>query len=107
MHGAELHIFRTGLVLKNKENKPFAEYWMGAHPLASSTITINNKEENLYDLIKQQPGLFLGNKIQGQFGELPYLFKILDVKDMLSIQVHPSKEAAIKGFEEEDAKALL
>jgi len=36
------------LGIENKENKPFAEYWMGAHPLASSTITINNKEENLY-----------------------------------------------------------
>ena len=65
---------------------------MGAHPSASSSIMVNDKEENLYQLIQQQPELFLGKKVQEQFGELPYLFKILDVKDMLSIQVHPSKE---------------
>lgn len=37
------------------------------------------------------------------FGELPYLLKVLDVKDMLSIQVHPTKEGATKGFEAEEA----
>ncbi len=34
-----------------------------------------------------------------KFGELPYLLKVLDVKDMLSIQVHPSKEAAEKEYD--------
>ncbi|MBV9962434.1 MAG: mannose-6-phosphate isomerase, class I [Parafilimonas sp.] len=94
------------LGIENKNKEPFAEYWMGTHPLASSTIIRNNKEENLYELIQQQPQLFLGEKTNTAFGELPYLFKILDVKEMLSIQVHPSKENAAKGFEEEETKGI-
>jgi len=94
------------LGIENKNKEPFAEYWMGTHPLASSTIIRNDKEENLYELIQQQPQLFLGEKTNTAFGELPYLFKILDVKEMLSIQVHPSKENAAKGFEEEETKGI-
>jgi mannose-6-phosphate isomerase len=40
------------------------------------------------------------------FGDLPFLFKILDVKDMLSIQVHPSKTEAEKGFDAEEAAKI-
>jgi mannose-6-phosphate isomerase len=94
------------LGINNPDKKPYAEYWMGAHPLASSSLIINDKEENLFELIKRNPALFIGEKTQKQFGELPYLFKILDVKDMLSIQVHPSKDAAVKGFEEEEKKGI-
>jgi mannose-6-phosphate isomerase len=98
------HFIPHWLRIENTEKKPFAEYWMGAHPSASSTIIINGKEEKLYDLIQQDAASFIGEKVNNTFGELPYLFKILDVKDMLSIQVHPSKASAAKGFEEEDAK---
>ena len=95
------------LGIDNKENKPFAEYWMGAHPSASSTIIINNEEKKLHELITNDPDFFIGEKTQKEFGELPYLFKILDVKDMLSIQVHPSKESAAIGFDEEEANDIL
>ncbi|MEP6513369.1 MAG: mannose-6-phosphate isomerase, class I [Parafilimonas sp.] len=94
------------LGIANEDRKPFAEYWMGAHPSASSALIINGKEESLYKLIKKDPEQFLGIKVKEQFEELPYLFKILDVKDMLSIQVHPTKEEAAKGFEEENAKGI-
>ena len=36
----------------------------------------------------------------------PYLFKVLDVKEMLSIQVHPSKAAAEKEFARENAEGI-
>lgn len=94
------------LGINNTDKKPFAEYWMGAHPSASSSIEINNAAENLYDLVKQDASLFIGDKVNKQFNELPYLFKILDVKEMLSIQVHPSKESAIKGFEDEEKNGV-
>jgi mannose-6-phosphate isomerase len=94
------------LGVNNPDKKPFAEYWMGAHPLASSTLIINSEEKNLIELIKRDPDLLIGEKTRKQFGELPYLFKILDVKDMLSIQVHPSKEAAVKGFDKEEANGI-
>ena len=73
------------LGIENTLGKPYAEYWMGAHPSASSTIEINNKQENLFELIQHEPALFIGENINNAFGELPYLFKILDVRDMLSI----------------------
>lgn len=95
------------LGIDNKNKNPYAEYWMGAHPSASSTIIINNREENLNKLIQDQPNLFIGERANKMFGELPYLFKILDVKDMLSIQVHPTKEAAVKGFDDENANTIL
>ncbi|MGN6353420.1 MAG: mannose-6-phosphate isomerase, class I [Parafilimonas sp.] len=94
------------LGIENKENKPFAEYWMGAHPSASSALIVDGKEENLYNLIQQDANSIIGEKTATAFGELPYLFKILDVKDMLSIQVHPSKESAEKGFNEEEVKGV-
>jgi mannose-6-phosphate isomerase len=94
------------LGIESTSGKPYAEYWMGAHPSASSTIEINNKQESLFELIQHEPALFIGENINNAFGELPYLFKILDVKDMLSIQVHPSKASAAEGFEEEEAKGI-
>jgi len=95
------------LGVDNKEHKPSAEYWMGAHPSASSVLVGEEGELVLNEAIKQAPGHYIGQKVFDQFGELPYLLKILDVRDMLSIQVHPSKAEAIKGYEAEDAAEVL
>lgn len=95
------------LGIENKEHKPYAEYWMGAHPSASSHLITKNGELSLRQLIQDYPEDFLGEKVQQQFGELPYLLKILDVRDMLSIQVHPTKEQAAKGFEAEEAAGVV
>src|SRR4051812_12598779 len=94
------------LGIENKEHKPYAEYWMGAHPSASSELRTENRDLSLYELIKGFPEITIGDKVQGQFGELPYLFKILDIKDMLSIQVHPTKGDAVKGFEAEETAGI-
>jgi mannose-6-phosphate isomerase len=91
---------------ENNENKPCAEYWMGAHPSASSVIMVNNEEVLLKDFIAQNAKEILTEKVFNHFGELPYLYKILDVKDMLSIQVHPSKTEAVKGFDREEAEGI-
>ena len=95
------------LGVDNKEHKPSAEYWMGAHPSASSVLVGEEGELVLNEVIKQAPEHYIGQKVFDQFGELPYLLKILDVRDMLSIQVHPSKAEAIKGYEAEDAAEVL
>lgn len=91
---------------KNSENKPCAEYWMGAHQSAPSTLQIDNQTTELNKFINAHLTETLTTKIVEQFGELPYLYKILDVHDMLSIQVHPSKAEAIKGFEREEAAGI-
>jgi mannose-6-phosphate isomerase len=92
---------------ENNQHKPFAEYWMGAHPTASSVVVTRNGELSLHQLIQDYPEEFLSTHVRQHFNELPYLFKILDVKDMLSIQVHPTKEAAAKGFHEEEAAGIV
>ncbi len=95
------------LGIENTEHKPFAEYWMGAHPSASSTVVTRNGDLSLYHLINDYPEEFLSTYVRQHFNELPYLFKILDVREMLSIQVHPTKEAAAKGFHEEEAAGVV
>jgi len=84
--------------LDNTNGKPFAEYWMGAHPSAPALVATSEGQKALDQMIQENKAHFLGSNIADQFGTLPYLFKILDVEKMLSIQVHPSKENAEKGF---------
>ncbi|RYZ58692.1 MAG: mannose-6-phosphate isomerase, class I [Chitinophagaceae bacterium] len=90
---------------ENAEQKPFAEYWIGAHPNAPAQL-VNGEEQSLFEVIQKAPQETLGGRVQAEFGTLPYLFKILDVRQMLSIQVHPSIESAIKGYDEEEAKGI-
>ncbi len=93
------------LGIDNTEKKPFAEYWMGAHSGAPATIENGSAPTLLNKILKDQPEL-LGNKTLQRFGELPYLFKVLDVREMLSIQVHPTKQEAEKGFEAEEERGV-
>jgi mannose-6-phosphate isomerase len=90
----------------NVDNMPCAEYWMGAHPSASSIISDDVSSVSLNEYINDNPAETITSKVFEQFGELPYLFKILDVKDMLSIQVHPTKVEAAKGFDAEEAAGI-
>jgi len=91
------------LNITNHNNQPFAEYWLGAHDNFPSEIE-GNDPVLLNDYILQNP--FVLGKAQQQFSRLPYLFKVLDVKDMLSIQVHPSKKAAAPEFERENQAGI-
>jgi len=92
--------------LDNTIGKPFAEYWMGAHPSASALVATSEGQKALDQMIQENKAHFLGTNIADQFGTLPYLFKILDVEKMLSIQVHPSKENAEKGFLKEQLEGV-
>jgi len=94
------------LGFENSEHKPCAEYWMGAHQSASGKLETEQGTHSWYDLIQQEPLKHLGENVYRKFGELPYLFKVLDVKEMLSIQVHPTREEAKKGFEREEAAGV-
>lgn len=90
----------------NDINKPCAEYWMGAHPSAPATFHMNGELVSLDQLIKSDPAKTITEAVYNKFGELPYLLKVLDVHDMLSIQVHPTKEEAEKGFDREEAAGI-
>jgi len=91
------------LNIKNTGKKPYAEYWIGAHPKAPSKVCFNNDSLALNELIHQVPETVLGENVMKRFGpRLPFLFKVLDARDMLSIQVHPSKQQAEEGFAREN-----
>lgn len=76
------------------ESKPYAELWMGTHPsVPSKAIDLGN--ETLRDLVNANPKQYLGDSIIKKFGDskgLPFLFKVLSIEKVLSIQAHPDKE---------------
>ncbi len=94
------------LGIPNPAHEPFAEYWMGAHPLAPAELEMPGGAVSISKLIQTDAVGMLSQKVVDRFGELPYLFKVQDVKDILSIQVHPSKTEAEKGFDKEEAAGI-
>jgi mannose-6-phosphate isomerase len=92
--------------IENVDQLPYAEYWMGAHPSAASLVFTPNGVINLDLLVHENPKMWLGQKTANDFGAVPYLFKILDVNKMLSIQVHPTKEQAFLGYEKEQIAGI-
>ena len=92
--------------LNSAKDQPCAEWWLGAHPSAPSEIENASNKQSLIEFLSQNPTA-LGQASRQQFGdELPYLLKILDVEKPLSIQLHPTKAQAEKGFEAENAKGV-
>lgn len=88
------------------EGRPYAELWLGTHPKGPSRL-VQHPSESLRDLFDSHQRDLLGNKIAARYeGELPFLMKILDVRTMLSIQVHPSRESAQIGFAAENAAGI-
>src|SRR5258705_10005994 len=79
------------LKIDNTRRQPFAEYWMGIHPLGISKVHLPGGDTK---------------PLTEYAGDLPYLLKVLDVKDMLSIQVHPSKSSAEEEFARENKEAI-
>lgn len=93
------------LGIDNAANKPYAEYWMGAHANHPAFIE-NEKQVALSEFVSGDVANILGTDVAKNFSSLPYLLKVLDVRQMLSIQVHPSKQVAELSFEEEDKKGI-
>lgn len=83
-------------------DQPFAELWMGDHPRGMAQVQTDEGLLPLGELLQQHPE-YLGTASVAQSGpRLPFLFKVLDVEEMLSIQSHPTKEQALAGFAEEN-----
>lgn len=99
------HSFLPELLgLSTNDDKPFAEYWLGAHDNFPAEMQ-GVDQPLLNEYIKQNQSL-LGEEVRADYQRLPYLLKVLDVKDMLSIQVHPSRQAAMLEFEEENKAGI-
>jgi len=94
------------LSYSNPKREPMAEYWLGAHDSASSIVVTTNNEIRLNQFIARDQEKVLGKTVSKKFGRLPYLLKILDVRDMLSIQVHPAKHEAEIEFARENKERI-
>ncbi|GAB5451567.1 MAG: mannose-6-phosphate isomerase [Halioglobus sp.] len=98
--------------LQNPEGKPQAEIWMGAHPGAPSIARFPGGEsegesQRLDELVAAAPQQVLGEHTSERFGgQLPFLFKVLNAGQPLSIQLHPTKALAEAGFEREEAAGI-
>ncbi|MEQ3500073.1 mannose-6-phosphate isomerase, class I [Tenacibaculum sp. SSH1-16] len=92
----------TKLLKRKNDGKKIAEYWLGAHRKAPSIIKTSVGNQTLDNFLKRNLKKCLGKRVARKYGRLPFLFKVLDVKKTLSIQVHPSKKNAEKGFKEEN-----
>lgn len=92
------------LGIKNPDQQPVAEYWLGAHPQAPSQV--ENESTSLFQKIQENEKEFLGAQYAATYHRLPFLFKVLDVRDMLSIQLHPTKTVAEAGFLRENAAGI-
>jgi mannose-6-phosphate isomerase len=93
--------------LDNPANKPQAEIWMGAHTAGPSIANVEGQQVPLTELIAREPEAWLGKQVSQQFdGRLPYLFKVLNAGQPLSIQLHPNKQQAEDGFAREQEEGI-
>jgi len=77
------------------ETAPFAELWMGTHPLGTSSLLHHKKQILLSELVQRYPAEILGARTASAFeNQFPFLLKILSANEPLSIQLHPSKAQA-------------
>jgi mannose-6-phosphate isomerase len=93
-----------GTKLKTYLNKPITsditgESWEISTVENDVSILANGtfKGKSLNELINEFPEAVLGTKVYAQFGkQFPLLFKYLDAREDLSIQLHPNDELAKK-----------
>ncbi|MFC1891330.1 mannose-6-phosphate isomerase, class I [Thermodesulfobacteriota bacterium] len=91
----------------NPDEKPHAELWMGTHPKAPSNILCNDNAIPLPEAIQKDPDGILGHSVSKKFNKsLPFLFKILAAADPLSVQAHPDKARAERGFAKENTEGI-
>ena len=79
-----------------KGDQPEAELWMGAHPTSPSRTV--ESDRGLDDIISTEPQNTLGPQAGDFQNELPFIMKILAIREPLSIQVHPNAQQAEEGF---------
>ena len=95
------------LGIENGTRRPYAELWIGAHTKAPSIAELAGEQQPLDQLIADDPDAILGTAASTRFHQrLPYLFKVLDAREMLSIQAHPTLAQAQEGFTRENAAGI-
>lgn len=75
------------------QQKPYAELWFGSHASGPCVVVKPDGTEDLRRIIEANPEAILGTRFS-ESREMPFLFKVLSVRQPLSIQVHPDKASA-------------
>ncbi len=93
---------------KELEGKPVAELWIGSHPKGEgSVIDSEGNAVRISRFIEKNSSAVLGSRCSKKYGgKLPFLFKIIAAERALSIQVHPAKYEAEKGFADEEKRKI-
>ncbi|NCB03182.1 MAG: mannose-6-phosphate isomerase, class I [Spirochaetia bacterium] len=91
---------------RKKSSQPQGELWIGTHEAGEATLVID--ETPLKEYLSTNSDEVLGSSHIQRFGkDLPFLLKVLAIKNPLSLQVHPNKEQAEKGYaREREMRAL-
>ena len=76
-----------GMLGVSADGRPWAEWWIGTHPGAPSTLSS-------------------GDPLSDVAGELPYLLKLLAAAEPLSLQTHPNRHQAETGYDREETAGL-
>lgn len=76
---------------RQPDGDPFAEVWMGTHPLGQSTVQLDGDAAVALSDVS---------------GPLPFMLKILAADRPLSLQVHPNMARARAGFAAEEAEGV-
>jgi mannose-6-phosphate isomerase len=69
------------------DGRPWAEWWIGTHPLAPSSLAD-------------------GSSLESVAGDLPYLLKFMAAAQPLSLQTHPDQAQAEAGFAREEQAGI-
>jgi mannose-6-phosphate isomerase len=84
------------------ETMPYAELWLGTHPNGMSNVIIPHEDGSLSSValinyVQKNPELHLGvtgvTEMSDDY-DLTFLFKVLSIEKVLSIQAHPDKYLA-------------
>src|SRR5690606_30962929 len=76
------------------------------HPTGPSVLQPAEDHQTLDRLISANPERALGATVAAEFGELPFLMKLLAPGQPVSLQVHPTPENARAGFAMEQAQSI-
>uniref|UniRef100_A0A7S1BQ30 mannose-6-phosphate isomerase n=2 Tax=Corethron hystrix TaxID=216773 RepID=A0A7S1BQ30_9STRA len=75
---------------------PVAEMWMGTHPSGMSKVLDGEYGViGLKEYVQSDPATHLGSD-DGETNDITFLFKVLSIGQVLSIQAHPDKHLAVR-----------
>src|SRR6185312_4238698 len=85
--------------------KAYGEAWeISDHPSHHSVVTSGkNRGQTLRHLMEQESATLLG-EAAGRYPRFPWLVKLLDAWDWLSVQVHPSETDVLRLWPGEGSK---